>query len=74
MALTDQEYRSVTAPIEVALGLPNRAYTDEAFLQDEFEKVLGGSSTDVASFESRDTSPLAKFHHFLHAIDVEVTS
>ena len=48
MALTDQEYRSVTAPIEVALGLPNRAYTDEAFLQDEFEKVLGRGWIGIA--------------------------
>jgi fructose transport system permease protein len=33
----------------------------------DFEKDLGKSSTDVASFETHDTSPLARFHHFLHA-------
>ena len=32
-----------------------------------FEKVLDQSSTEVASFESHDTSPMARFHHFLHA-------
>ena len=33
----------------------------------DFEKVLDGSSKDVASFETHDKSPLARFHHFLHA-------
>ena len=33
----------------------------------DFEKVLDKSKAEVASFEVRDTSPLARFHHFLHA-------
>ena len=33
----------------------------------DFEKALEGSSKDVASFESHDTSALARCHHFLHA-------
>jgi len=33
----------------------------------DFERVLGENSTEVASFEVHDTSPLARFHHFLHA-------
>ena len=33
----------------------------------EFEKVLDKSATDVATFEVHDKSPLARFHHFLHA-------
>ena len=38
----------------------------------DFEKVLdgdalGGSASEVASFEIHDKSPLARFHHFLHA-------
>lgn len=33
----------------------------------DFEKVLDKSASEVASFETRDTSPLARFHHFLHA-------
>ena len=32
-----------------------------------FEKTLDLSSKDVASFESHNTSPMARFHHFLHA-------
>jgi len=48
MALTDQEYRSVTAPIEVALGLPNRAYSSEAFLEAEYERVLGRGWIGIA--------------------------
>ncbi len=32
-----------------------------------FEKTLDRSSKDVASFESHNTSPMARFHHFLHA-------
>ena len=32
-----------------------------------FEKVLDGSVSEVASFEVHDRSPLARFHHFLHA-------
>ncbi len=33
----------------------------------EFEKVLDKGATDVATFEVHDKSPLARFHHFLHA-------
>ena len=33
----------------------------------DFEKALDESASEVASFEVRDTSPLARFHHFLHA-------
>ena len=33
----------------------------------DFEKVLDESASEVASFEAHDTSPLARFHHFLHA-------
>ena len=38
----------------------------------DFEKVLdgdalGGSAPEVVSFEVHDKSPLARFHHFLHA-------
>ena len=33
----------------------------------DFEKVLDKSPSEVASFEAHDRSPLARFHHFLHA-------
>ena len=33
----------------------------------DFEKVLDRSASEVASFEVHDRSPLARFHHFLHA-------
>ena len=33
----------------------------------DFEKVLDRSASEIASFEVHDTSPLARFHHFLHA-------
>ncbi|MDO9416380.1 ABC transporter permease [Pararhizobium sp.] len=33
----------------------------------EFEKVLVGSSTQVASFDTHDKTPIQKFQHFLHA-------
>jgi len=32
----------------------------------EFEKVLTGSSTQVASFDTHDKTPIQKFQHFLH--------
>lgn len=32
----------------------------------EFEKALGGGSSDVARFEEKDTSFLRRVHHFLH--------
>ncbi|WP_027488803.1 ABC transporter permease [Allorhizobium undicola] len=32
----------------------------------EYEKVLSGSSTQVAQFDSHDKTPLQKFQHFLH--------
>ena len=32
----------------------------------EFEKVLSGSSTQVASFDTHDKTPIQKFQHFLH--------
>lgn len=32
----------------------------------EYEKVLSGSSTQVAQFDSNDKTPLQKFQHFLH--------
>ncbi len=33
----------------------------------DFEKVLGHSATDVASFEEEDHGVLTRVHHFLHA-------
>lgn len=33
----------------------------------EFEKVLTGSSTQVASFDTHDKTPIQKFQHFLHS-------
>ncbi|MDK1377816.1 MULTISPECIES: ABC transporter permease [unclassified Sinorhizobium] len=33
----------------------------------EFEKVLANSSTDVASFDTHDKTPLQKLQHFLHS-------
>lgn len=33
----------------------------------EFEKVLADSSTQVASFDTHDKTPLQKFQHFLHS-------
>ena len=33
----------------------------------EFEKVLSGSSTQVAAFDTHDKSALEKFQHFLHS-------
>jgi len=33
----------------------------------DFEKVLESSAAEVVSFETHDKSPLARFHHFLHA-------
>ena len=38
--LTDDEVANVARPIETAIGLPNRAYTDEAFLDAERERIL----------------------------------
>ena len=38
--LTDDEVANVARPIETAIGLPNRAYTDEAFLDAEREQIL----------------------------------
>ena len=32
----------------------------------EFEKVLSGSATQVASFDTHDKTPIQKFQHFLH--------
>ena len=46
--LTDEEFDNVTRPVETALGLPNRAYTDEAFLGAERDRVLGPEWTAVA--------------------------
>lgn len=46
--LTDEEFDSVSRPIEIALGLPNRAYTDEKFLHAERERVLGRGWVPVA--------------------------
>ncbi len=51
MSLTDQEYSSVTQTIDVALGLPNRAYTEDSFLKDEYRKVFGRGWIGIA-FES----------------------
>jgi len=48
MSLTDQEYSFVTKPIDVALGLPNRAYTDNSFLSSEYEKVFGCNWIGIA--------------------------
>ncbi len=48
MSLTEKEFKSVTNSIEGALGLPNRAYTDDAFLQAEFERVLRKSWIGIA--------------------------
>ena len=33
----------------------------------DFEKGLDTGAAEIAAFEAHDTSPLAKFHHFLHA-------
>ncbi|QRM53893.1 ABC transporter permease [Sinorhizobium sp. BG8] len=33
----------------------------------DYEKVLSGSSTQVASFDTHDKTPLQKFQHFLHS-------
>ena len=33
----------------------------------EFEKALDESASEPVSFESHDASPMARFHHFLHA-------
>ena len=33
----------------------------------DFDKALDRSASEVASFEVHDRSPLARFHHFLHA-------
>ena len=46
--LAGDEFDRVTRPIEAALGLPNRAYTDEAFLDAEREMVLGRGWIAVA--------------------------
>ena len=48
MSLTDREYSFVTKPIDVALGLPNRAYTDNSFLSSEYEKVFGCNWIGIA--------------------------
>ena len=46
--LTDDEFANVARPVETALGLPNRAYTDEAFLDAERERVLARGWIAVA--------------------------
>ena len=46
--LSTEEYNNVTGPIETALGLPNRANTDDAFLEAERELVLGRGWIAVA--------------------------
>ncbi|APG83273.1 ABC transporter permease [Sinorhizobium americanum] len=38
----------------------------------EFEKVLVNSSTDVASFDTHDKTPLQKIQHFLHSTPAAV--
>ena len=56
MPLTEQEYQSVTKPIDVALGLPNRAYTQAAFLEEEFDNVFSAGWIGIA-FESDVAEP-----------------
>jgi choline monooxygenase len=56
MTLSDQEFANVTKPIETAIGLPNRAYTDDAFLGDEYAQVLGRGWIGIA-FESDAAQP-----------------
>ncbi|MDK1493989.1 ABC transporter permease [Sinorhizobium sp. 7-81] len=45
------------------MGEPNTA----AQSSQEFEKVLVNSSTEVASFDTHDKTPLQKLQHFLHS-------
>ncbi|HXV30811.1 MAG TPA: ABC transporter permease [Sinorhizobium sp.] len=45
------------------MGEPNTA----AQPSQEFEKVLVNSSTEVASFDTHDKTPLQKLQHFLHS-------
>ncbi|WEX88266.1 ABC transporter permease [Sinorhizobium garamanticum] len=45
------------------MGEPNTA----APTSQEFEKVLVNSSTEVASFDTHDKTPLQKLQHFLHS-------
>ncbi|WEX77858.1 ABC transporter permease [Sinorhizobium numidicum] len=45
------------------MGEPNTA----AQPSQEFEKVLANSSTEVASFDTHDKTPLQKLQHFLHS-------
>jgi len=56
MALTQELYQSITGPIEHALGLPNEAYTNEAFLQEEYNSVLGKGWIGIA-FDDDVPSP-----------------
>ena len=39
----------------------------QAAAHHDYEKVLSGSSTQVASFDTHDKTPLQKFQHFLHS-------
>ena len=48
MALTEEVYRSITGPIDDAIGLPNEAYTSESFLRLEFERVFGRGWIGIA--------------------------
>ncbi len=41
--------------------------TDVRNTQREFEAVLDKTPSEIAAFESHDTSLLGRFHHFLHA-------
>jgi fructose transport system permease protein len=36
----------------------------------DFEQSLDSGSTEAASFDERETTPLARFHHFLHGYPV----
>jgi choline monooxygenase len=56
MPLTDQEYEAVASPIEDALGLPNRAYTCESFLNEETKRVFSNSWIGIA-FTTDVTKP-----------------
>ena len=48
MALTPETYRSITGSVDQAIGLPNEAYTGDAFLREEYAAVLGRGWIGIA--------------------------
>ncbi len=48
MVLTPETYRSITASVDEAIGLPNEAYTSDSFLRQEFAAVLGSGWIGIA--------------------------